>query len=194
MDEASSARSTRQFLAGRLLLRVRVQHVAATLSALALTLALTSTARAQTAPPPPQPPSVTLRGLDARGQAFDLQSLRGNVVALTFVSRYTQDEAARVNAALGRHSDLKVVSIVDFVGIPRFVHDYARRKVAESDGRIQHLCDVDGALGRQFATAPRDSVAILIIDRDGTLRGRFDATTLAAAERLVDDVRAQAKR
>ena len=45
-----------------------------------------------------QGPVMALHAADARGRAFDLTALRGNVVAVTFVSRYTQDEGARVNA------------------------------------------------------------------------------------------------
>jgi len=88
------------------------------------------------------------------------------------------------------------VSVVDFVGIPRFVHAYARRKVAEADGRVQHLCDDSGDLGRQLGAHPRQHVDIFIVDRDGGLRGRFEgAQQLDAALRLLDQVRtAQATR
>ncbi|HEX8954316.1 MAG TPA: hypothetical protein VF945_20825 [Polyangia bacterium] len=137
-----------------------------------------------------QGPLLALQAPDARGNAFDLASLRGNVVAVTFVSRYTRDEAERINDALGARSDVKVVSIVDFIGIPRFVHAYARRKVAEADGRVQHLCDERGALRRQLGAHPDRHVDIFIVDRDGGLRGRFEgAAQLEAALRLLDEVR-----
>jgi hypothetical protein len=140
-------------------------------------------------------PAVVLQGVDARGHAFDLTSLRGSVVAITFVSRYTQDEALRIHEALAAHADVKVVSIVDFVGIPELVFDFVRRKVAEADGRVQHLCDEHGELGRRFGTQPDKRVDILVIGRDGALRGRFSgAAQLAGARRLIDEVRAQAQR
>jgi len=133
---------------------------------------------------------MALSAADGRGRSFELSSLRGNVVAVTFVSRYTQDEAARVNEALGSRSDVKVVSVVDFVGIPGFVHGYARKKVAEADGRVQHLCDEHGALKRQFGAHPDKHVDIFIVDRDGGLRGRFEGQQqLEAALRLLDEVR-----
>ena len=143
-----------------------------------------------------QGPLLALAAPDAHGHAFDLAALRGNVVAVTFVSRYTQDEGARVNDALGARADVKVVSVVDFVGIPRFVHAYARRKVAEADGRVQHLCDEEGALRRRLGAHPDKHVDIFIVDRDGGLRGRFEGIAqLDAALRLLDEVRtAQATR
>ena len=156
---------------------------------LALVLLASTTAVAQG-------PVLALHAPDAHGNAFDLASLRGNVVAVTVVSRYTHDEALRINRALGARDDVKVVSVVDFVGIPRFVHAYARKKVAEADGRVQHLCDDSGDLGRQLGAHPRQHVDIFIVDRDGGLRGRFEgAQQLDAALRLLDQVRtAQATR
>ncbi|MDB4967239.1 MAG: hypothetical protein JWN44_2928 [Myxococcales bacterium] len=134
---------------------------------------------------------VALQAPDGRGKAFDLSSLRGQVVAVTFTSRYTQDEASRVNEALGARTDVKVVSVVDFMGIPGFVHNYARRKVAEADGKIQHLCDERGQLRRQFGAHPDKHVDIFVIDRDGNLRGRFEGQPqLEGALRLLDEVRA----
>ena len=133
---------------------------------------------------------VALQAADGRGRLFDLSTLRGQVVAVTFVSRYTQDEASRVNDTLGARSDVKVISVVDFMGIPGFVHNYARRKVAEADGKIQHLCDERGELRRQFGAHPDKHVDIFVIDRDGNLRGRFEgATQLTDALRLLDEVR-----
>jgi hypothetical protein len=137
-----------------------------------------------------QGPVLTLQAADAHGRTFDLSSLRGNVVAVTFVSRYTQDEGQRVNGALGSRGDVKIVSIVDFTGIPGFVHSYARRKVAEADGRVQHLCDEAGTIGRRFGAHPAKHVDIFIVDRDGGLRGRFEGQgQLGSALRLLDEVR-----
>ncbi|HEX4457322.1 MAG TPA: hypothetical protein VIA18_05100 [Polyangia bacterium] len=148
-------------------------------------------AQAQT----PAAAAVELQGVDAHGNAFDLASLRGSVVAITFVSRYTQDEALRIHEALAAHADVKVVSIVDFVGIPEVVFDFVRRKVAEADGRVQHLCDEHGDLGRKFASQPDKRVDILVIGRDGVLRGRFiGLAQLEGARRLIDAARAQASR
>lgn len=134
---------------------------------------------------------MVFQAADARGRSFDLTALRGNVVAVTFVSRYTQDEAARVNSALGARGDVKVISVVDFMGIPGFVHAYARKKVAQADGRVQHLCDENGQLRKLLGVHPDKHVDIFIIDRDGGLRGRFEGLPqLQGALRMLDEVRA----
>jgi hypothetical protein len=118
---------------------------------------------------------VWLRGFDGRGQAFDLANVRGKLVALTFCSRFTKDEAAKVHGALTQSGDVMVVSVVDFAGVPSFAHGYARRKIAEHDltGRLVHLVDEQGGLKRAFQTDPERRVDIFVIDRDGALRGRF---------------------
>jgi hypothetical protein len=158
-----------------------VKSIASMLT-LTLVLASFSTVNAQGA-------SIVLRGWDGRGQAFDLAQLRGNVVALTFTSRYTHDEALRVHDALSGRNDVKVVSVVDFVGIPSIVRGYARRKVAEADGRVLHLCDEKSQLHDAFGARPDKQVDIFIIDRDGALRGHFIGAQLTEALRLVDAVR-----
>jgi hypothetical protein len=129
---------------------------------------------------------ICLRAVDARGRFFDLVEARGRPVAITFASRYTQNEAARVNAAfVGR--DVFVVTVVDLVGVPSLFHGYARRKAAEHDGaRVRHVVDGDGRLRRAFAADPARRVDILIVDGDGELSGRFvGAAQLDAALRLV---------
>jgi hypothetical protein len=150
----------------------------------------------QSVPAAAQGTVMAFSAADGRGRVFDLAQLRGNVVAVTFVSRYTQDEAAEVNRALGTRSDVKVVTVVDFVGIPGFVHNYARKKIAQADdGRVQHLCDERGELRRQFGAHPDRHVDIFILDRDGSVRGRFEGQQqLDGALRLLDDVRSQAAR
>lgn len=138
---------------------------------------------------------VWLRGWDGRGQAFDLASTRGRFVALTFCSRWTKDEAARVHDALKTRGDVLVVSVVDFAGVPSFARGYARRKIAEHDqqGRILHLVDEQGGLKRAFQTDPERRVDILVIDRDGTLKGRFyGGGHVADAIRLFDELRSTA--
>ncbi len=138
---------------------------------------------------------VYLRGQDGHGRAFDLQHTRGQVVALTFASRYTRDEADKVHNALLNHSadgDLVVVNVVDFMGIPGMFHGYARRKAAEHDqvGKIIHVVDEDGQLRRDFQVDPGKRVDIFVIDREGALRGRFTgAVQVDDAIRLVDQLR-----
>ena len=140
-------------------------------------------------------PMVWLKGWDGRGQAFDLQSVRGRFVALTFCSRWTKDEAAKVHGALSGRGDVLVVSVVDFAGVPNFARGYARRKIAEHDqqGRILHLVDEQGGLKRAFQTDPERRVDILVIDRDGSLKGRFSGEKqVPDALRLIDQLRSTA--
>jgi hypothetical protein len=138
---------------------------------------------------------VWLRAWDGHGRPFDLQQVRGQLVALTFGSRYTRDEAARINETLASHAlggDLIVISIVDLAGVPSFAHGYAKRKVAEHDqqGRIQFLIDEQGRLKQAFKADPQRRVDILVLDRDGALRGRFvGRQQVEDAVRLIDELR-----
>jgi hypothetical protein len=156
---------------------------------LALALFVTSTSLAS------DHPRVWLHGWNSNGQPFDLTSLRGQVVAVTFCSRYTKDEAARIHDALmsrAANGLMSVVSVVDFAGVPGFAHGYARRKIAEHDqaGRLLHLVDEQGNLKHAFQTDPEHRVDILIVDRDGSLRGRFRGENqVADALRLLDALR-----
>jgi hypothetical protein len=185
-SQASSASDWRQTLERRLLSTPPVHLMRVTVwGLLALLTLVPMAARAQE-------PVVVLQAVDARGQTFDLVALRGKVVALTFVSRYTQDEAHQVLDALSRHSDIKVVNVVDFTGIPRFVHGFVRKKVAQAaaSGHVQQLCDERGDLGRRFGADPGKHVDIFIIDREGVLRGHFAGMSqLDQAERRLDEVR-----
>lgn len=153
-----------------------------------LAVAIFATPMAASALTPLTP--VGLRAPDGNGRPFDLRSLRGNVVAVTFVSRYTRKEGAAVNRALATRPGLKIVSVVDFMGIPSFVYGYARHRVAEADdGRVRHLCDEHGSLRQHFAVHPDRHVDILIIDRDGRFRGRFEGMAqLSDALRRIDEL------
>ncbi len=85
-----------------------------------------------------------------------------------------------------------IVSIVDFNGVPSLFKGYARRKIAEHDksGILVHLVDEQGGLKRAFQTEPDKRVDILIIDRDGSLKGRFSGEKLLEdAIRLLDQLR-----
>jgi hypothetical protein len=136
-----------------------------------------------------------LRATDAHGQPLDPAKLRGEVVAVTFCSRYTQREVAGINdrlQAAARPGDSEVVSVIDFDGIPHLFHDYAKRKVRESEkpGGVKHVLDEDGKLKRVFNTDPRRRVDILVLDRDGTVRGHFiGAGQVDDAVRLMNDLR-----
>jgi hypothetical protein len=132
---------------------------------------------------------VWLHSYDGHGQPFDLQQLRGHVVAVTFASRHTRDEAEEVNDTLRQHG-VDVVTLVDFRDIPPFGKGAAKKQMAQHDepGQI-NLVDERGRLAQAFNTAPKERVTILMIDREGVLRGRYDGLgqlpqALQEAERL----------
>jgi hypothetical protein len=132
---------------------------------------------------------VWLHGFDGHGRTFDLRSLRGQVVVLTFGSRATRDEVSEVNdelARLAEPGEVRVVSVVDMEGIPNYANGMARKKIAESDreGRLQHVVDDQGTLKRSFGVDPQRQVDIFVIDKSGALRGRF------TGDRQVDEVAA----
>ena len=121
---------------------------------------------------------VWLDARDGYGRPFQMEQMRGQVVAVTFASRYTRAEASRINDALANR-DARVISVIDFTGIPSMFHRYAKRKVAEHDqpDRIRHLVDARGALRQLFGVDPVRRVDILLIDREGALRGRYCGET-----------------
>lgn len=142
---------------------------------------------------------VWLRGFDGQGERFDLGSLRGQVVALTFTSRATRDEATEVNQDLAAHAgrgQATVVSVVDFEGIPRFGRKTARKRMVKNDqpGRLVHIADEKSQLRGPFEVDPQERVDILVIDRSGALRGRFSGgqvdQAIALMERLKGTSRA----
>jgi hypothetical protein len=137
---------------------------------------------------------VTLRGQDAAGRPFDLGSLRGQPVAVTFASRHTRAEAARVNEALvplAVAGEVVVVNAVDLRAVPGVFRAYARRQIAAHDlaGRVLHLVDESGAAWQPLGVEPERRVDILIFDAAGALRGRFSGLSgLPAARRLLEEL------
>lgn len=116
--------------------------------------------------------------VDGEGQAYDLRALRGQVVAVTFGSASTQEEVGRINQLLDaqvRPGDVQVVSVVDLGGVPGWLHGYARGQVAKNQRgmRIKLVLDEAGSLRRPLGVQPTQRVDILVIDRQGAVRGRF---------------------
>jgi hypothetical protein len=137
---------------------------------------------------------VWLNGSDGHGNPFDLRSLRGQVVALTFTSRYTKDEGHKINEALAARvdRDFAVVSVVDLAGVPSLFHNYAKRRIADAQdrGRIRHVVDENGRLKQSFGVDPDKRVDILVVDKDGSLKGRFSGESqLTEAQQLIDQLR-----
>jgi hypothetical protein len=118
-----------------------------------------------------------LRSWDAHGRPFDLRSLRGKVVALTFGGRHTQDEVTEVNDELAQEAgrDFQVLCVVDLTEVPGVGRGGALKKIAEADrpGELEHLVDDHGSLRRPFEVSPDERVDILILDKNGDLRARY---------------------
>ena len=135
-----------------------------------------------------------LRGFDSRGQPFNLQQLRGQVVLLTFASKNTRDEATDVNEQLVEKASpgqVSVVSVVDLENVPAYGHGVARKKISEADQPgLHHIVDDSGALRRSFRVDPRKQVDIFVIGRDGAVLGHFVGESGAQkALELVDSLR-----
>jgi hypothetical protein len=135
-----------------------------------------------------------LSGRDGRGHNFDISWLRGEVVAITFASRYTREQVSYVNEALlqhMRHGESEVITVVDLVGVPKIAYGYVRRRVAQADqlGRIRHLID-DGRIRQQLQVRPEHDVDILVVDKQGVLRGRYSGgRQLGEALQLIEKLR-----
>jgi hypothetical protein len=146
--------------------------------------------------PPLHAVPVSVSGRRADGQPFALAETRGRVVAITLVSRYTRRELERVNDELKRElgRDVALVTVVDFVGIPRLFHGYARRKVIEGTrgSPVAFVVDDCGWWSAALRAAPAERVDILVLDRAGELRGHFvGAADLARARQLIHALSAE---
>jgi hypothetical protein len=116
---------------------------------------------------------VVLRGQDAHGRWFDLSSLRGQKVVITFGSRRMEKQARALNDALAGSGKM-VVNVVDLRGVPEIAHRLALQKIRESDrSNLRHLVDKDGAIARRFDADTRHHVDIFVVDRRGRLVGHY---------------------
>jgi hypothetical protein len=136
---------------------------------------------------------VSLKSSDARGRPVQLKDYRGKVVAVTFASKETRDESTEVNDELATLSDRDalVLSVVDMESIPHFGRKTAFKKIARSDRPgLQHVVDEHGEVAHSFGVDPRSQVAILIVDKNGGLRGRFDGLReLPQAQHLMEQLK-----
>ena len=142
-----------------------------------------------------QPQYAWLHGFDAHGREVTLGSLRGQVVALTFVGKDTRDEGKEVNdelEGLAEPNKMTVVSVVDLEGVPGFAHGMAMKKIAESDrAGLIHLVDDRGRLKQAFDVDPAKQVTILVLDREGVVRGRFEGEmSVVQAKKLIEQLKA----
>lgn len=121
---------------------------------------------------------------------------RGNVVVITVVSRYTEKESYYVNWRLGtrlRDGDFRMFTVIDFIGIPRFgfIYNIARKRILKetAGSPIEFICDTTEKLRTTLNADPRNRVDIIVLDRDGIVRGHFNgAREIEHALKLIDEL------
>ena len=138
---------------------------------------------------------VSISGARAGGGTVRLDEARGRVVAITLMSRYTRDELQRINRALEPEvgPDVRMVTVVDFIGIPRLLYGLARSRVAAAavDPAVEVVVDDRGSWRASLGAAPDKQVEIIVLDQRGELRGHFvGVAEVDAARRLIRDLRA----
>jgi hypothetical protein len=133
---------------------------------------------------------IAVQGEDVDGRPVRLSDARGRVVAVTFASRYTGGEAERVNNALVSEvgDKLRMVSVIDFVGIPPMFFGMAKGIIARWTKRTPASLVVDegSAWRRPLGADPARRVDIFVLDQSGEVRGHFvGADQVEDARRLI---------
>lgn len=122
-----------------------------------------------------------MHGWDASGRPFDLRSLRGQIVALTFASKDTRDEATEVNDELTKlvvPGRVALVSVIDLANVPQYAYGTARKRIRELEQPgVVRVVDERGELSRAYQVEPRKQVDIFVIGRDGEILGHFVGST-----------------
>lgn len=168
---------------------VGTKHLS-TVALLALLAAAAPPSRARATPD--FVPPLALHGDDINGRPFDLATLRGQIVVVTFSSRSTAKESRAINRrldALVAPGRVAVVTVVNLAEVPSLFLGYARRRVAEATAhsRIAYVLDERGHLSSMLAI---DAPAILVVDRAGYVHARFRGEAeLDAVLRTVDGLR-----
>jgi len=149
-----------------------------------------------------------VRAASNDGEWIQTDKLQGNVLVVNVVSRYTEKESYFVNWKLGtrlRDGDFRMITIIDFIGIPRFgfIYNIARNRILKETNKaneelakahvapIKYICDMKETLrGKLQPNAdPRHHVDIYVIDKSGVMRGHFNgAAEIDAAIRLIDQL------
>ena len=126
--------------------------------------------------PAPAAQHVILRGNDAYGKWFNLSSVRGRPVVITFASRYTEKDARAIGRSLDPYTKRGVllVTVIDMRGIPGFAHGYAMKKIRSSQlpGHV-HIVDEKGQISRGFGVDPRHHVDTFVVGANGRLLGHY---------------------
>lgn len=164
---------------------------------IAAVLFLSSFASAQT---------VDIEGPGPNWEWHQAATKRGNVVVIVVVSRYTQKESYFVSWKLGtrlRDGDFRMMTVIDFIGIPRFgfIYDIARKRILKETSQsnaelakhgvspIEYICDMKETLRDKLNADPRHRVDVIVLDKTGQLRGHFDGgKDIDKAIKLIDEL------
>jgi len=130
----------------------------------------------------------------------------GEVVVITVVSRPKEKESYFVNWKLGirlRNSDFRMITVIDFINIPHsgFLYNFARNRIIKETTivnndltkrgvpPIKYICDVQGVLRTKLGADPKHRVDIIVLDKNGEIRGRFNgAREIDATIKLIDQL------
>lgn len=149
-----------------------------------------------------------IRAASNDGEWIQSDKLRGNVVVVNVVSRYTEKESYFVNWKLGtrlRDGDFRMITIIDFIGIPRFgfIYNIARKRILSETSKsndelikkniapVKYICDMKETLRNKLQpnADPKHHVDIYVLDKDGIMRGHFNgAKEIDAAIKLIDQL------
>lgn len=147
-----------------------------------------------------------VRAASNDGEWIQSDKFHGNVVVINVVSRYTEKESYFVNWKLGtrlRDGDFRMITIIDFIGIPRFgfIYNLARNRILKETTKsneelakknvapIKYICDMKEVLRGSLEPPadPRHHVDIYVLDKNGVLRGHFNgAQEIDKAIALID--------
>jgi hypothetical protein len=163
---------------------------------------------------------VKIEGPGPSWEWYQTDKLRGNVVVITVVSRYTEKESYQVSWKLGtrlRDGDFKMITVIDFIGIPRFgfIYNIARKRILKETtvanrelvdkglSPVKYICDMKEdnedadkirhagrqTLREQLAADPRHRVDIIVLGRDGEIAGHFNGIKqIDEAIKLIDEL------
>jgi hypothetical protein len=104
-----------------------------------------------------------------------VQRAGGRPTVLVVVSRYTRQEGERVTARLSAARDIHGACVIDFVGIPRLFHGYARGKVTQGSAGspLSFAVDADGSMRSELGLDPKHQVELVVLDSAGVMRGHY---------------------
>lgn len=140
--------------------------------------------------------NVKIEGPGPNWEWHQTDRLHGNVVVITVVSRYTEKESYFVNWKLGtrlRDGDFRMLTVIDFIGIPRFgfIYNIARKRISKetAGSQVEFICDTTEKIRDVLHADPRHRVDIIVLDRNGMIRGHFNgAQEIEQALKLIDEL------